>query len=509
VTALERLAGGVLCVGFRGDTPATAPLDELRALAPGGIVLFSRNLSASPERNRELVNAIREALGGALFAIDQEGGRVVRLRRGALALPSAMAVAASGEPSAANLLALGVAGDLRAIGVDLNFAPVADLALAACGTVIGTRAYSDDPQRAAALVAATVRGLRRGDIGATLKHFPGHGATAVDSHAALPVLEVDGATLRAREFVPFEAGIAAGARAVMVGHLLVPALDREWPASLSRRAIGDVLRRELGFEGVVVTDCLQMDAIAKGVGTVRSAVLALAAGADMLAISHDLSIARAARDAIVAAVQSGELSRAALEAAAARVAGLRRDSWAPFEEFDAREVAQHIARCAITLVRGSAALPRDRPVNVISFEGGAGDGVAPDSAASVPLHLALRRRRVPAELLRVALAPDEEMLENLCALVASQRDRSVVIVMRRAHVHEAQARAIDALLGLVPEAIVVSALEPFDLSRFPQARTMLCTYGDDETAIDALADILAGVATPAGSLPVALERVAS
>ena len=194
MTALERLAGGVLCVGFRGDTPATAPLDELRALAPGGIVLFSRNLSASPERNRELVNAIREALGGALFAIDQEGGRVVRLRRGALALPSAMAVAASGEPSAANLLALGVAGDLRAIGVDLNFAPVADLALAACGTVIGTRAYSDDPQRAAALVAATVRGLRRGDIGATLKHFPGHGATAVDSHAALPVLEVDGAT---------------------------------------------------------------------------------------------------------------------------------------------------------------------------------------------------------------------------------------------------------------------------------------------------------------------------
>ena len=318
MTALERLAGGTLCVGFQGDAPAGAPLDELCDLAPGGIVLFSRNLSVSPERDRELVDSIRERLGGAIFAIDQEGGRVVRLRRGALALPSAMAVAASGEPSAAELLALGVAGDLRAIGVDLNFAPVADLALAASGTVIGTRAYSDDPQRAAALVAATVRGLRRGDIGATLKHFPGHGATTVDSHVALPVLEVDGATLRAREFVPFEAGIAAGARAVMVGHLLVPALDRERPASLSRRAIGDVLRRELGFEGVVVTDCLQMDAIAKGVGTVRAAVLALAAGADMLAISHDLNLARAARDAIVAAVESGELSRAALEAAAAR-----------------------------------------------------------------------------------------------------------------------------------------------------------------------------------------------
>jgi beta-N-acetylhexosaminidase len=509
VTALARLAGSVLCVGFPGDAPKNAPLHELRDLAPGAIVLFSWNLSMDPGRNRLLVGAISKVLDGAVFAIDQEGGRVARLRGGAaLALPSAMAIAASGEPSAPNLLALGVAGELRAIGVDLNLAPVADLALATRGTVIGTRAYSDDPKRAAALVAATVHGLLRGGIAATLKHFPGHGATAVDSHVALPILEVDGATLRAREFVPFEAGIAAGARAVMLGHLMVPAIDRECPASLSRRVIGDVLRRELGFEGVVVTDCLQMDAIVKGVGTVRAAVLALAAGADLVAISHDLSLARAARDAIVAAVESGELSRAALEASALRVAGLRRDLWAPAEEFDARELAQHIARRAITLLRGSAALRLDRPVNVVSFEGGSGDGVAAPSD-SVPLHLALRRRRVQAELLRVALAPDDGMIENLCALIASQRDRSVVIVMRRAHIHEGQARAVDALLGLAPEAIVVSALEPFDVPRFPQARTVLCTYGDEELAIDALADVLAGIAAPAGSLPVVLERVAT
>ena len=507
MTALARLAGNLLCVGFPGDAPESAPLAELRELAPGGIILFSRNVS-TPEHTRDLVAAIRGAVRGVVVAVDQEGGRVARLRRGMLALPSAMAVAACGETWAADLLALGVAGDLREIGVDLNFAPVADLALAKRGAVIGTRAYSDDPKRAAGFVAATVHGLRRGAIGATLKHFPGHGATAVDSHAALPVLEVDGTTLSKREFVPFKAGIAAGACAVMVGHLMVPALDRERPASLSPHIIREVLRGELGFEGVVVTDCLQMDAIAKEVGTVRAAVLALEAGAEMLVISHDLSLARAARDAIVAAVESGELSRTALEAAAARVAGLRRDVWAPFEEFDAREVAEHIARGAITLVRGKARLPLDRPVNVVSFEGGSGDGVA-ESPDSVPLHLALRRQRLKAEFLRVALAPDEEMLENLCALIAAQRDRSLVIVMRRAHVHEAQARAIDALLGLVPEAIVVSALEPFDVSRFPQAQTLLCSYGDDETAIAALADVLAGAVMPAGSLPVALEPVAS
>jgi beta-N-acetylhexosaminidase len=478
VNARGRLAGSLLCVGFDGGTAASPVIGELAALGPGGVVLFARNVS-TPARARELVDGIRSALGDVVVAVDQEGGRVARFRRDFPALPSAMAVAAAGDPADAELLAFALAVALRRAGVDLNFAPVADLALDPRSTVIGTRAYSAEPERAATFVAATVCGLQRGGAGATLKHFPGHGATAVDSHVALPVLAVDAATLRGREFVPFAAGIAAGARAVMIGHLVVPALDPERPASLSPSAIA-VLRGELGFSGAIVTDCLQMDAIASGVGTVRAAVLALAAGADQ------------ARDAIVAAIESGELSEAALVASAARVATLRGGAESASAPSDVPALAARVARAAIAPLRGEARLPRDKPVNIVSFEGAIADGVAPDAGSERRLHLALRRRRFQAESLRVALSPSTDVLENLLALVRAQRERSLVIVMRRAHLHETQAQAIDALLALVPEAILVSALEPFDAARFPQAATLLCLYGDDELMIDALADLLAG-----------------
>ena len=503
-----QLAGSLLCVGFPGDSPENAPLEELRELAPGAVILFSRNVS-TPERTRELVDAIRGTVSGVVVAIDQEGGRVARLRRGVLAFPSAMAVAASGNAADAELLALGLAGDLRRAGVDLNLAPVADLALSPPSTVIGTRAYSDDPLRAAEFVAATVRGLQRGGVAATLKHFPGHGATATDSHEALPELDVAETTLRKREFVPFEAGIAAGARAVMMGHLLVRALDSDFPASLSRRVVGEFLRGELGFDGVVVTDCLQMDAIASGIGTIRAAVTALAAGADLITISHDLAVAGATRDAIVAAVDAAELSRASLEKAALRVGGLRSESAAPAEEFNAQATVRRIVRSAITSVRGEPVLSRSWPVNVVSFEGSFGDGVTGEDQSAAPLHLALRRRRFQAESLRVSLDPSGEMLENLLTLVGAQRDRTLVILMRRAHLHERQAQAIDALLELSPEAVLVSALEPFDVSRFVRARNVVCSYGDDEATIEALADVLARIIPATGSLPVALEHVAS
>jgi len=508
---LERLVSSLLCVGFSGDVPDAAVLAELRALAPGGVILFGRNVS-TPEVTRAVVDAVCDALGGTsrpIVAIDQEGGRVMRLRRGATPGPSAMAVAAAGDLELAERLATAMAGDLRRIGVNLNLAPVADLALEPASTVIGTRAFSDDPARAAQYVAATVRGLQRGGIGATLKHFPGHGATATDSHTALPIVGDPVATLRARELVPFEAGILAGAEAVMAGHIIATALDPDVPASLSARVLTGLLRDELGFAGLIVTDCLQMDAIARSVGTARGAVMALAAGADLLTISHDLAVAREARDAIVAAVESSELPIARLEAAAASISRFRSaaaevgDRPAP----DA-EIAAAIAHRAVTLVRGKPVQNSDVPLNVVSFEGGTGDGAAALTVERPELHLALRRRRIRSESLRVAIEPSAEMVENLLGLIQAQAGRGLAIVMRRAHVHAAQANAIDALLAASPEAVLISANEPFDVVRFPQARTVLCTYGDEEIMFEALADVLAGKSEPMGRLPVSLQGIA-
>ncbi|HMD01641.1 MAG TPA: beta-N-acetylhexosaminidase, partial [Candidatus Baltobacteraceae bacterium] len=396
----------MLCTGFPGDTPDAEVLEALAELAPAGVVLFSRNVS-TPEGTRRLVAAIRNAVGESTFvAVDQEGGRVARLRAGFTPLPSAMAVGACGDPELAERLGAAIACDLRRIEADVNFAPVLDLALEPANTVIGTRSFGDDAQRVAALGAAVVRGLEGEGVAATLKHFPGLGASARDPHRELPRIDVALATLRARELVPFQAGFAAGARAAMSAHALVPAFDRAQPATLSARILGDVLRGELGFEGAVFTDALEMQAIAGGAGSARGAVLAVAAGADCVLFGEGPAAAQAARDALVDALERGELSDARLRDAAARVARLRSRVKAGGER-DAPdgEISRATAQRAIAALRGSDRLERAHPVTVVSFEGGSFDGAGEPAGAQASLSLALRRRNLRSELMRVPLEP--------------------------------------------------------------------------------------------------------
>jgi beta-N-acetylhexosaminidase len=501
---LERLAGAVLCVGFEGAAPADAPLGELAELAPGGILLFDRNLRGG-QAVRDLVESVASQItqgsrATPFVAIDQEGGRVARLRRGVHEIPSMMALGATGDVDLAERVGALVSSDLSAAGVTVDFAPVLDLALEPRSDVIGTRSFGDDPERVAALGVAVMLGLERGGVVATIKHFPGHGATEADSHAVLPQIEATLATLRARELVPFVRAIGAGARAVMSAHVVVRALDASRPATLSRRILTGLLRDELGFEGVCFTDCLEMGAIAASVGSERGAVLALVAGADCVTISHSLDRARGARDAIVAAVRSGELTMQRLEEAAGRVSRLRPvrvDGGRPVDAGAATEAA----RRAITQVRarsGERFLRAGEPATVISFEG----------ADRPSLSLALRERRVRSELLRVPLEPMVEMVEQLVALAGVQPDRRFVLVMRRAHLHPAQRAALAALLAVVPDAILVSALEPFDCELFPEARTVLCTYGDERMEMEALADVLTGRLAAQGHLPVRLDNAA-
>jgi beta-N-acetylhexosaminidase len=510
---LEGLAGSLLWVGFPGATPEEVPLAALRDLAPGGLVLFGRNVTA-PEATARLVEAVRGALargagGPPPVAIDQEGGRVARLQRGFAAFPSALALGACADAGLAHAFGSGLATEIRRAGAGVDFAPVLDLLLDPGSTVIGTRALGDEPQAVAPLGAAMVRGLQGGGVAAVVKHFPGHGASAVDSHLALPRIEASPDELRARELVPFAAAFEAGALGVMAGHLLVPSFDPERPASLSRRTLDDVLREQLGFRGLCFTDCLLMEAIARRPGgSVAAAVDALEAGADALVISHDLETARAARDAIVAAVRSGRIPLARLEEARARAAAfasaLDASAARAASESDPAAVARRVAAGAVTLVRGRAALDATRIVNVIAFEGDASDGIG-SRVERTPLHVLLRERRVRAESLRLPLEPTAGDLETLDDVLSTQRERQLVIVARRAHLFPAQAAAIDALLVASPDAVLVAALEPFDVERFPEARSVLCTYGDDATTFEALAEILSGRAEARGRMPVRLR----
>jgi beta-N-acetylhexosaminidase len=501
VLELEALAGSLLCVGLPGPALAETERAALATLRPSAVVLFARNVSTL-EATRTLVADARAAIGGdvpALVCVDQEGGRVRRLPFARDAMPSMLALGASGDADLARRAGVRLAAELRAVGANVDFAPVLDLACAAGTVVIGTRALGSDAREVGRMGAEFVRGMQSSGVAATAKHFPGHGATEADSHLALPVLAADAPSLRARELVPFAAAFAAGARAVMTAHIVVTALDDARPATLSPAILQTLLREELGFAGVCFTDCLEMAAIANGIGTARGAAAAIAAGADVALVSHDLALAVAARDAIVAAVRTGEIPIARLHEAAARVAALR--VWAaaaaPVADVPADDLAREIARRATTIVRGDARLDERRPVTVISFEGDVSDGIAAAASERPSLSLALRRRRRRSELMRVVLDPPADVLESLLEIVRAQGDRQFVVLARRAHRYAAQQRALAALFALAPQSIAASLLEPFDLSLLAGARSVVCTHGDEEIDIDALADVLAGPAPAA------------
>lgn len=505
------LARGVIAVGFTGARVDDAPLDVLRAFDPGGITLFARNVGTTGEL-RELLGALR-ALGSPppLLAVDQEGGRVERVRAGVAALPSAMAVGATGDVALAERLGTLLGRDLARLGFDADFAPVADLSLQPQSAVIATRAFGDDPVQVGAFARAFAVGLERGGVAAALKHFPGHGATADDSHVALPHVADDLETLRARDLIPFARAHDA-ASIVLAAHVVYDALDRDRPATISSRILTDLLRTEIGFNGVVATDCLEMDAIANGVGTVRGAVEALAAGADLLLISHRLELAGEAAEAIADAVRSGEIPLERLHDAHRRVWGLRQRlaQRAPFDLAVDEAAPLEAARRALTVVRGDPRL-RAGPVTVISFEGAAADNVVRSGAAAgaddaPSLSAALRRRGWKSELMRVPLQPAEAEIAMLLQLIPSLGDREFVVVTRDAHRLDAQRDAVERILAAAPGALIVSASAPYDALLWPAAGRVVCIYGSQAVAFAGCAEVLAGQAEPRGTLPVRLAR---
>lgn len=495
-------------VGFDGATVDDAPLDALRAFAPGTIVLFARNVGTL-EALRELIAALRGISDPPpLIAIDQEGGRVARIGEPFLAMPAAMALGAVADAALTERLATVLGRDLARLGISVDFAPVADLALDAANTVIGSRSFGSAPHQVARQVTAFARGLARGGVAAAIKHFPGHGGTAGDSHRTLPHITADAATLQTRDFVPFAAVLSSeGAELVMTAHVVIDAFDAALPATLSPRILEGLLREQFGFDGVIVTDCLEMDAIANTAGTVDGARAAFAAGADLLLVSHHLDLANAAADAIDTALGDGSIPERRLDEAVARVDALRARYAVPAPvTSELRDETRSAAARAVTVVRGTARLRDGLPVTVMSFEGATYDGAGGvRAAAPASLSAALRARRWKSELMRVPLAPDDDDLDLLLSHLPSLGDRNFVIVVRRAHLFAEQRRAVERIVEVVPDALIVSAREPYDVALWPAARNVVAIYADEVLAFEGCADVLSGIADAGGTLPVDLS----
>lgn len=498
MTDIRTLASGVLCFGFDGFDISPDLQATLETTPFAGVILFARNIQ-SLQQTRALTDRLRTLIRNPIVAIDQEGGRVARLRDGVEELPAMLAVAAAGDTALAERAGAQLGFDLRRAGVNVDYAPVLDLMLMRMNTVIGSRAFGDDPEQVVRFAGAFAGGLRAQGMVPTFKHFPGHGSTAVDSHLDLPAIDLDEETFRARDLVPF-ARLLPGAEALMTAHIIVRSLDPEKPATLSPRILTDLLRREIGFDGVCFTDCMQMDAIAKGVGTTEGAVQAVIAGADCVLISHKRELALESIDRIVEAVESGRLPRARLEEAYARVTRLR-SSLAPPLPLDAAPphsgVGREIGRKAVTVVRGSA--PADPAHSIIvSFEGATVEGVQGLHTEHASL---AGGRHVPE--LRLPLEPQNAQVDALISDLRARGKRPIVL-MRRAHVYAQQAAAVRAIANAFPDALLVSTREPFDAFMF-DARDVLCTYGDDKPSMEGLSDVLFGGSPAEGRFPLTYQ----
>ncbi|MBW4081156.1 beta-N-acetylhexosaminidase [Paenibacillus sp. S150] len=326
--SLNDKIGQMLMCGFEG----TAVTDEVHRLVAdrgiGGVIYFARNVE-SPEQLALLTADLQKAAaeGGKAplwVSIDQEGGMVARITEGIALMPGGMAIFAAGSLEDAYEAALISGRELAALGINLNYAPVLDINNNPQNPVIGVRSFGESPEGAADYGAAVIRGFQEAGVAATAKHFPGHGDTNVDSHLDLPTIRHSRERMDEVELVPFRRAIAEGVDAMMSAHIYFPALERgKLPVTLSKTVLTGLLREELGYQGIIMTDCMEMNAIAEHYGTVEASVLAVEAGADIVLVSHRADRQLAAVEAIRSAVEAGRISEARIDESVRRLLALK------------------------------------------------------------------------------------------------------------------------------------------------------------------------------------------
>jgi beta-N-acetylhexosaminidase len=423
----------------------------------GGVVLFARDIG-SPEQLAELTASLRAERPDLLIAVDEEGGDVTRLEAAmGSSFPGNLALGTVDDVDLTRRVAAAIGGELAAVGVNFDLAPVADVIVDPANPIVGVRSFGSDPALVARHVAAFVEGVQSVGVAACAKHFPGHGESLADSHLELPSVETDRETLHERALPPFRAAVEARVRAVMTAHVRFAALD-DGPATLSAKVIG-LLRTELGFDGLVLTDALEMRAISATVGLQEGAVRALAAGADALCLGADLAPeqVQGIRTAVVSAVRDGRLPEERVREAAGRVAETAAWASAPKPHRD-REAGAEAARRALH-VEGDPTLSGDPVVIELRPEASIAAGEARHGLGGIQVR-------------------EGEQLPPLDDL------GRVVVVVRDAHRHAWQRELVPA--GTI---VVETGLPEW---RPPAPRAWIATYGRGRANLEAAAEVLGG-----------------
>ncbi len=523
---LEEQIGQLLMVGFPGTTPTPQLVKLIQHYHVGNIILFSRNVQSAQqlhELTASLQNIAREAgqRYPLLIAIDQENGMVQRLGEDATIFPGSMALGAVGSEQSAYEVALAAGVELRALGVNLNLAPVVDVNNNPANPVIGVRSFGEDPQQVARLADAQIRGYQDAGVATCIKHFPGHGDTATDSHLAMPTVPYEMERLEGVELVPFKSGIAAGTDCVMTAHIYFPALmgATNLPATLSPAVIRQLLREQLGFQGVILTDCLEMNAVSETVGVGRGAVLAKQAGNDLILISHRYDRQLAGIEAIKAAVQSGEIAPEAVQEAAERILALKRrleereqrqsvtPTLAEVGSAAHRQLRDQIYERSTTLVRDEQNLlplylePAQRLLLIYTHRD-IWTQVEDKGYPEAFLAESLRQRHANTD---VIVLTEKTMPADYEQIYSAAREADALLMVTVNALHDPQqVQAMKELIKIGRPLIGLAPYSPYDLLAFPELGTYVVTYEYTYPAIAAAVRVLFGEIAPQGRLPVSL-----
>lgn len=546
MTLREKIGQMLLC-GFHG-TEASGDIERLLTEVPiGGVIYFARNVE-SPEQVELLSKGLQHIARGRgnlplWISIDQEGGMVARITEGIALMPGQMAIAAAGSPEDAYEAARISGMELKSMGINMNFAPVLDINNNPANPVIGVRSFGEEPEAVAEFGVHTIRGLQDAGLAATAKHFPGHGDTDIDSHLDLPVIAHGRERVERVELVPFRAAIAAGVDAMMSAHIYFPALEpQRLPVTLSPAVLSGLLRKELGYEGLIVTDCMEMDAIAVHYGTVEAAVMAVEAGADLVLISHTAKLQRESFGALVQAVESGRISEKRIDESVLRlltykakrgllrmdadepaaVAGREKDNAmslaaAAPEQAERVErgdrshldVARRISENSITLVRDEEGmLPLKLERTLVITVATEVTTIADEQLVQAPT-LGSALADCGLEVVDLTVSPEDVASDSARLLQAAEDEGVKQIVVGTYNAvnpsGDPQRRLIGRLNRLGKPVAVVALRSPYDLLAIPDASVYVAAYESRPLAMQSIARALTGQIPFAGKLPVSLK----
>lgn len=514
----EEKVGQLFQIGFTGRTVTPEIREMIEDYHIGGIIYFRRNMQ-SPEQVASLSNELQKLAMNRgkglplIISTDQEGGVVTRLT-GGTHFPGNMTLGATREAKLAWQEGKTIARELKAVGINMDLAPVLDVNNNFANPVIGVRSFGEDPHLVAELGTAFIEGLQQEGVIACAKHFPGHGDTATDSHLDLPIIRHNRERLEKMEFYPFRQAIKIGVDSIMTAHIYFPTIEPQegLPATLSYNVLTSLLREEMGYDGLIITDCMEMNAIVSTFGTVEGAIMTIEAGSDMVLVSHRLDKQKAAIEAVVKAVKEGRITEERIDQSVMRILrlkekriGLKQVSYADYKKLDRKtgeKVAYQIARQGVTLVKDEDNLipinkAEDKKVLVLDFSMGRVSLVEDNRE---------HKNHLVNYLLDQGIQVENYTLPKGSTKLPSLEGIDQVIVCSYDAVHNPQQVEVVRKLQASGKSLIVLALRnPYDLLTFPEVSTFLTTYDFSPANLRVVSEIITGEYEARGVLPITLK----